>query len=335
MDKPLVVVFGGSGIVGFSVAEHLCSTGQYRARIADVREPPSLAPGMEFVRCDVRDQGAVERALSGADVALNMAIIQIPAINERRRLAYEVNVLGTINICEAVAESPTVEGMIQAGSWHVFGDVGLRGTIDEGFGFRPDKVEPRARLYALHKVGQEVLVRIFDEMSDKVFGVIRQGTVLGERMPEKAAASIFIKQALSGGPITPYKHSAYRPMLFTYMGDVCRGYEAFVEKILNGTVRNTGSSLAKVVNICYPEPIIVLELAELIRDLVEELSGGRLRPEVQVVDKGLPTLFSPEDKHMIKVDVSKAKEFLGLTELTSPEQALREVIGARLASLAA
>ena len=328
----MVVVFGGSGIVGYSVAEHLCSTGQYDVRLADIRPPPGPAPGMEYVECDVRDPGAVEEALSGADVALNMAIVQIPAINERRRLAYEVNIIGTINICEAVAESSITKGLILAGSWHVFGDVGLEGTIDEGFGFRPDRVEPRARLYALHKAGQEVLVRIFDEMGDKAFGVLRQGTILGERMPEKAAASIFIRQALEGGPITPYRHSAHRPMLFTYVGDACRAYEAFVRKVLDGSLAGAGGSLAKVVNVCYPEPLTILDLAFLIQSLVTKLSGGRLRPRIQMVDKGLPSLFSPDDKLKIRVDVSRARGLLGLGQLTSPRKALRRIIEARLAS---
>ena len=333
MGEATVVIFGGSGVVGYSVAEHLSSTGYFRPRIADIREPPELKPNMEYVGCDVRNRQAVERALKGADVALNMAIIQIPDINERRRLAYEVNILGTINICEAVAKSPTVKGMIQAGSWHVFGDVELRGIIDESFGFRPDKVEPRARLYALHKVGQEVLVRIFDEMCEKPFCVVRQGTVLGKRMPVKAAASIFIEQALRGGPVTPYKHSAHRPMLFAYLGDVCKAFETLVEKVLDGSLRGQGDSLSKVVNICYPESMTVLELAQMVCELVAELTNGRLRPEVQIVNKGLPSLFSSEEKLKIHVDVSRTKELLGLSRLTSPREALREVIEARLTAL--
>ena len=65
------------------------------------------------------------------------------------------------------------------GTWHTIGERDLRGTVDEEFGFRPDKVEKRARLYALSKIAQESIVRYFDEMSEKVFGIIRLGTALG------------------------------------------------------------------------------------------------------------------------------------------------------------
>jgi len=37
------------------------------------------------------------------------------------------------------------------------GESGLSGVLDEGFGYRPDRVEERARLYALSKVIQEGL----------------------------------------------------------------------------------------------------------------------------------------------------------------------------------
>lgn len=70
--------------------------------------------------------------------------------------------------------------------------------IDEEFGFRPDQVETRARLYALSKMAQEAIVRLYDEMSEKIYGVIGMATVLGERMPEKTAANIFISQGIKG-----------------------------------------------------------------------------------------------------------------------------------------
>jgi len=58
----------------------------------------------------------------------------------------------THNICRAVAEEPNIKGMILAGSWHTIGERELSGIIDEEFGFRPDKVEDRTRLYALSKI---------------------------------------------------------------------------------------------------------------------------------------------------------------------------------------
>jgi UDP-glucose 4-epimerase len=148
-----------------------------------------------------------------------------------------VNVIGTQNVRRAVDENPQMKGVILASSWHTIGESGVEGVIDEEFGFRPDRVEDRARLYALSKIAQESIVRFYDEMSGKVFGIIRMGTVLGDGMPEKTAANIFIERALRGETITPYKHSMYRPMLYVDIEDVCLAYERFAIKILKGDVR--------------------------------------------------------------------------------------------------
>ena len=39
----------------------------------------------------------------------------------------------------------------------------------------------RARLYALSKMAQEAIVRFYDEMSNKIFGIIRMGTVFTKK----------------------------------------------------------------------------------------------------------------------------------------------------------
>lgn len=106
------------------------------------------------------------------DLVIHTSIVQIPLINEEKRLGYEVNIVGTQNVCRAVEENARIKGMILTGSWHTIGERGLRGIIDEEFGFRPDKVEDRARLYALSKIAQECIVRFYDEMSDKIYGII-------------------------------------------------------------------------------------------------------------------------------------------------------------------
>ena len=129
---------------------------------------------------------------------IHASIVQIPLITEQKRRGFEVNFLGTQNVCRIVDEIPRIKCLILSGSWHTIGERGLKGIIDEEFGFRPDKVEDRARLYALSKMAQGSIVRFYDEMSEKIFGVIRMGTVLGEGMPEKTAANIFVENVLKG-----------------------------------------------------------------------------------------------------------------------------------------
>jgi UDP-glucose 4-epimerase len=270
--------------------------------------------------------------LRDVDLVIHTAIVQIPLINEQKRLGYEVNVLGTQNVCEVVNENPRIKGMILASSWHTIGESGLEGVIDEEFGFRPDKVEDRARLYALSKIAQESIVRFYDEMSEKIFGIIRMGTVLGDGMPEKTAANIFIERALRGETITPYKHSMYRPMLYVDIEDVCQAYERFALKILNGEVEKGGNSLTRIVNVYYPNPITILELAQIIQKTVMKLTNNAIQPRIEIIDTGQKPLFREDDKNRIRINIKKAINFLGLSRLKSPEESIEEIVKKKLAN---
>jgi nucleoside-diphosphate-sugar epimerase len=317
-----VVVFGGSGFIGSSLAAHLSSRG-YRVRVADINPPKRSLENVDFRRCDVRDGLDVFACLADASVAINAAIIQIPRINEEPVLGYQVNVVGAQNICEAVARLDGVVGVVQAGTWHTIGETGLEGVVDEEFGYRPDKVEERAKIYALSKVCQESVVRLYSRMyPGRSYVVLRTGTVLGPGMPELTAASIFIRNALSGKPLTPYKHSMYRPMLFVDVEDVCKAYEVVVDRVLEGGLRGVNN----VFNVVYPEPVTVIELAEYVRQVVYEETGGRINPPIEVVDKGLPSAFTPEDKHRFQVKIDRIRGLLSGHILKSPKDALRNLV---------
>jgi len=328
----VIGVVGGSGFIGGSLANYLGR--KFEVRVLDVI-PPQFQSGdhVSFHRCDIRQYDEVESSLKGVDLVIHTAIIQIPKISEAKRLGYEVNVVGTENVCRAVDSLPNVKGLILTGSWHTIGERELSGIIDETFGFRPDKVEDRARLYALSKIAQESIVRFYDEMSDKVYGIIRMGTVLGEGMPEKTAANIFIERGLKGKSITPYKHSMYRPMLYVDVNDICKAFEIYVEKILSGKVKKEENSLSHIVNVYYPEPITILELAEIVRDAIIDYTNGKIQPPIEIVDKDIPPLFSAEDKKKIKVDISRARKFLGLTKLINPRDSIKRIVRYRAEKL--
>jgi UDP-glucose 4-epimerase len=329
--KPKIGIIGGAGFVGASLARHFVEN--FEVKILDVKNPPKdLEKVVAFAHCDISSYMEVVNGLSDVDLIIHAAIVQIPLINEQKRLGYQVNVIGTQNVCKAVDESPNVKGMILAGSWHTVGERELKGIIDEEFGFRPDKVEDRARLYALSKIAQESIVRFYDEMSDRIYGIIRMGTVLGRGMPEKTAANIFIEKGFKGEPLTPYKHSMHRPMLYANIGDICRAFEAYANGILNNEIEKGSNSLAHIVNVYYPEPITIIELAEIVKESVIEYTNGKVMPKIEIVDTGIPPLFVEEDKNRIEIDVSKAKRLLGLEKLKSPKESIREIVNLRARS---
>ena len=326
--KYKIGIVGGAGFIGASLARYLVKN--FRVTILDVKSPPKdLKEVANYLYCDVRNYKEVVKGLADVDLIIHTAIVQIPLINEQKKLGYEVNVIGTQNVCKAVEENQGIKGMILAGSWHTVGERELKGVIDEKFGFRPDKVESRARLYALSKIAQESIVRFYDEMSDKIYGIIRMGTVLGDGMPEKTAANIFIEKGLKGEPITPFRHSMYRPMLYLDVRDACRAYEAYALKILNGELEKTENSLAHIINVYYPKPITILKLAEIVKNAVIKCSHGKIIPRIEIMDRGLPILFEEKDVESIEADISKARNYLGIRKLKSPQESINQIVATR------
>lgn len=329
LDAEICIV-GGSGYIGFSLAKYL--SGSFKVKILDTKKRSELGK-LVYAYCDIRKPETVKRELQNADLVVHAAIVQIPLINEQKRMGYEVNFLGTRNVCDAVDENPHIKGLILTSSWHTIGEKGLKGIVDEEFGFRPDKVEERARLYALSKIAQECTVRFYDEMSEKTFAVVRMGTVLGEGMPEKTAANIFIENALSGRPITPFSHSMNRPMFYVDLEDIMKAYEAFVRKILNDELEDMGdSSLEHVVNVYNPVPITIYELAQIVKAAVVKYSCGEIVPQIEVVDTGQEMTYERNEKVMLTADMQKALKLLDLKSFKHPRESIEQLVRNRIST---
>jgi len=324
--KHFDVAIIGAGFVGSSLAKHLSNC--YKVVTLDLNPSPPLLKGTRVVHqaCDIRHFEEIRAKIGKPKVVIHTAIVQIPMINEMKMDAYQVNVKGTQNVCEIVTETPGISGLIITGSWHVFGERDYGGVVDTTFGYRPDKVEERAKLYVVSKMVQEGIVRFFASMvNDKTFGIIRLGTVLGEDMPKGTAAHLFITNGLQGKPITPYKHTMQRPMLYVFIDDVCKAFHSYIGKIVEGHLHDEVSN-SGIYNLFYPEPITILELAEIVKSAIVEKTGGRVVPRVEIVDTNLPPLFKANEKDTLNVDMEKTLSFFGIEKLKSPTEAIFEIV---------
>ena len=118
----------------------------------------------------------------------------------------------------------------------------------------------------------------------------------------------------------------FRPMLYVDIEDICRAFTSFAEKILRDRVDREGGSLSHVFNVAWPEPVTILDLAQMVQRAVKKYSKGEIVPEIEVVETGIPPLFSPEDKDMIRIDNRKALEFLEIAPLTDPETTIDRLV---------
>lgn len=121
MDEWSVGITGGAGYLGSSLDRHLGAS--FDIKLLDIRAPKhDIGGNVSFQKCDVRDYDQVKNAIEDVDLVIHISIVQIPAITEQKRLAYEVNLRGTDNVCRAVDQSSRAKGLILAGSWHTVGD---------------------------------------------------------------------------------------------------------------------------------------------------------------------------------------------------------------------
>lgn len=320
----------GCGFIGTSLADYLNNS--YSVKTFDIVPQSQKLKDKDIPHTivDVSDYQSLKERLGNPRVVINSAIIQIPKINEDKELGYRVNIIGTQNICEVVSKNDNCRGMILISSWHTYGERELYGILREDSGYRPDKVEDRAKLYSISKTIQECIVRFFDEKSnDKVFGALKIGTVLGEGMPASTAANIFVEKAISGEKITPYKHSMNRSMLYVSVEDVCKAAREFTNLIIKNK-KSTLNSIEHVMNVAYPDPITILDLASIVKDSVITNSNGNIVPEIQIIDKGMKQLETPNDKDSISVDISKITNLLKLSNLKNPKTVIDELVKKRL-----
>ena len=105
-----IAVTGASGVLGRGLAARLLSRGHDVVGIARHR-PESWSSAAEFIAADIRDKGAVRRGVAGADVVAHCAWA---------RGSHQVNVDGTLNVLEAMAESGT-RRIVFPSSAHVYG----------------------------------------------------------------------------------------------------------------------------------------------------------------------------------------------------------------------
>ncbi|HEY1442418.1 MAG TPA: sugar epimerase family protein [Mycobacterium sp.] len=113
-----IVVTGASGVLGRGLAARLLSQGHDVVGIARHR-PQSWSSAVDFVATDIRDTPAVKRAIAGSDVVAHCAWAKSPGPDDR--ISHQVNIDGTRNVLEAMAETGTGR-IVFASSAHVYGE---------------------------------------------------------------------------------------------------------------------------------------------------------------------------------------------------------------------
>jgi GDP-4-dehydro-6-deoxy-D-mannose reductase len=266
-----VLLTGVSGFAGPVVAEALAAAGHDVQGLARHAPAPGRAPaGMAFHAVDVRDAAAVGRVVVEVvpEAVVHLAAVAEPAVAEADpRLAYEVNLGGTLALLAAlravsprprllVASSGAVYGAVQPGELPVAEDTPLRPVTVYGASKAAAEL---AALQAARAHGLDVVVaRPFNHT-----GPGQSTAYVCAALASQVAAIEAGRQppVLTVGNVDPVRD-------FSDVRDVAAGYVALLE-------RGRGST---VYNLCAGEGVSVADLIAQLRSLARVPMWARIDP---------------------------------------------------------
>jgi len=294
-DPRAILITGGAGFVGSNLAHRLLSGGQ-RVAVFDNLSRPGVERnlawlrqahpvGLEVIEADVRDAGAVERAVARARHVFHFAAqvaVTTSLIDPREDFA--VNALGTLNVLEAARLQPLPPSLLMTSTNKVYGaleDVALR---REGLRYAP--VDPliaargisEARPLDFHspygcsKGSADQYVQDYARSFGLRTVVFRMSCIYGPRQfgtEDQGWVAHFMIRALAHEAVTLFGDGCQvRDILF--VDDLVDAFERALQQIgaLSGRAFNIGGG-----------PRNVISLLELL-DRVEALEG--VRPEASM-----------------------------------------------------
>jgi nucleoside-diphosphate-sugar epimerase len=278
-----IVVTGGAGYVGSVVATHLLLAG-HCVVVVD-----SLAGGGEamlgFLRhprfqpiaVDIRDRGALDRALTGADAVVHLAaLVGEPACAPNEADARAINIDGTEAVL-ASSDACRIGRLIYVSTCSNYGVSDPAALADE------DAVLNPLGVYARTKVAAER--RVLGHAGPTLTSVLRFGTICGvsSRMRFDLLVNEMARAAVLGERISIFAPTAWRPYL--HIRDAARAVEWSLEApapIVGGRVFNVVGEnrqkrdLVDVVRRHFPPAAI--EVADTVPDARDyRVSASRVR----------------------------------------------------------
>ena len=247
-----ILVTGGSGFIGSHLVEKLLKGG-HQISVLDLRKP---IQEVEWIKKDLReDLRSVPRGFD--------AIYHLGAVANARKsaedpyLAYQTNIIGTVNVLNACLANDVERVFMASSAWVAGAQDGE--VVNENSPFTVNNINT---IYGATKLNQEMLCYSFlGEYKGPKYTIFRYGTPYGERMWKGLVIRAFMYMAEKMGIITIMGDGKqYRE--FLYVGDMCDAQVLALRPIaenkiynLTGTRPITVEELAKEVIIHFPAKI--------------------------------------------------------------------------------
>ena len=252
-----VLVTGAGGFIGSHLTEELVRRGhsvrvlvRYKSRddrgnLADL--PLEVLSSVEIERGDLKDHGAVRKAVEGREWVLHLgALIAIPYSYQNPHDVVQTNVLGTAHVLDACRASDTLERVILTSTSEVYGTA-QRVPIDEHHPLQGQSP------YAATKIAADALGESYHRSFGLPVAILRPFNTFGPRQSSRAIIPTIISQALARPEVKLGRLDPRRDL--TYVKDTVAGFVA---------IASCDAALGRVVNIGRGEDISIGELVELI-----------------------------------------------------------------------
>ena len=281
--KRKVLVTGAAGFIGSHLTEQLVRDGhqvrafiRYNARddrgnLADL--PADIKDAIEVERGDLKDPGAVNRAVDGREWVFHLgALIAIPYSYQNPYDVVQTNVLGTMHVLDACRASSALERVVLTSTSEVYGTA-QSVPIDERHPLQGQSP------YAATKIGADAARESYHRAFGLPVTILRPFNTFGPRQSARAIIPTIISQALARPEIKLGRLDPRRDL--TFVKDTAAGFIA---------IASCDGAVGRAVNIGRGEDISIGELVERIarllgRPITVQADHERFRPAASEVER--------------------------------------------------
>jgi UDP-glucose 4-epimerase len=279
-----ILITGGKGYLGARIATYLSKFDSYNVTVTSRNNAPIENSNNVNVKAVDTAKDDLVAVLKDIDIVLHLAALDANSCEEFPIEAVDVNISDTIRWLDACSKSKITQ-FIYFSTVHVYGK-SLRGEVDE-----TTMTQSRHPYAITHKCAEEYVLGIGEKSNFKSH-VFRLSNAFGSPHGEMKQWNLLIpdicRKAVELGKITLLSNPNVARDFIT-INDVCRTVHHFIE--------NQQKIDSDTYNLCSGESLTILEIAEKIQSLCEEM------------EIGIPTieLLSKDDSKLDKYRVSNDK----------------------------
>lgn len=229
-----IVVTGGGGFIGAYLVKRLVADGWNVAVVdnmvrGDAGRFAEVADDVELFTCDVRDQDALERAFSGAEVVMHLAAVNgTENFYTQPELVLDIGLRGALAVVNA-GRAVGVPDLVVASTAEVYQTPAIVPTPETIPLMLPDSLNPRYS-YGGSKIVTELIAFNYAREHFRKVQVFRPHNVFGPDMGWKHVEPQFIMRALAAQELHPEGPAPFdiqgdgtETRSFCYVDDVVAG----------------------------------------------------------------------------------------------------------------